>query len=221
MLGMGAFTLDLPPLLSKYSLMSRPRTISNEQLLRVAREVFLERGPAVATAEIARRAGVSEGTLFKRFATKHELFMAAMGLEQLQSWTRDMDGLAGQADVRGNLTKLTTSLVELFRQLLPRVMLVWSCRGDATARIKALHGPDAPPRRGLHALRSYLAREMAAGRLREGDPELVARIILGSVWNLAFIETISPDAPREQPTAFAERLIDTLWTGIAPGEADR
>ena len=57
--------------------MPRPRTITDEQIVEAARAAFLEQGFSATTAEIARRAGISEGTLFKRFATKEDLFEEA------------------------------------------------------------------------------------------------------------------------------------------------
>ncbi len=49
----------------------------NRQLiLAAAAEVFAERGLEASTAEIARRAGVGEATLFRRFPTKDDLIVA-------------------------------------------------------------------------------------------------------------------------------------------------
>jgi hypothetical protein len=49
-------------MVSDHSLtMARPVTISDEQILDAARAVFTEKGPRATTAEIAERAGVSEG----------------------------------------------------------------------------------------------------------------------------------------------------------------
>jgi AcrR family transcriptional regulator len=58
--------------------MARPRTFEDAELLQFARREFLKHGIAGSTKEIARRAGVSEAGLFKRFRTKHALFIAAM-----------------------------------------------------------------------------------------------------------------------------------------------
>ena len=59
--------------------MARPPSISNQQILDAARAVFLAHGLAKAsTVDIARRAGVSEGSIFNRFPTKDDLFRAAM-----------------------------------------------------------------------------------------------------------------------------------------------
>jgi len=60
--------------------MGRVPTIDTQTILDAAREVFMEDGMQGTTAEIARRAGVSEGTVFRRFATKETLFFECMGL---------------------------------------------------------------------------------------------------------------------------------------------
>src|SRR2546430_14965059 len=45
-----------------------------------AAEVFAEGGlEGATTAEIAQRAGVAEGTIFKRFRTKRDLLLAVVG----------------------------------------------------------------------------------------------------------------------------------------------
>ena len=56
----------------------RPRHIDDATLLAAAREVFVEKGAAATTREVARRAGVSEGVLFQRYRTKADLFFAAL-----------------------------------------------------------------------------------------------------------------------------------------------
>ncbi len=58
--------------------MGRPTILSDEKILSAARRVFLERGIRATTAEVAREAGVAEGSLFKRWKTKHALFFAAL-----------------------------------------------------------------------------------------------------------------------------------------------
>jgi AcrR family transcriptional regulator len=48
-------------------------------IMAAAADVFAERGLDASTAEIARRAGVGEATLFRRFPTKTELVIAIVG----------------------------------------------------------------------------------------------------------------------------------------------
>src|SRR5437868_5061094 len=58
--------------------MGRQKTISDEEVLRVARDVFRTQGHTATTREIAQAAGISEAVLYQRFGSKDELFFAAM-----------------------------------------------------------------------------------------------------------------------------------------------
>jgi AcrR family transcriptional regulator len=51
---------------------------NRRRILDAAAEVFAERGLDASTAEIARRAGVGEATLFRRFPTKDDLVCAIL-----------------------------------------------------------------------------------------------------------------------------------------------
>ena len=195
--------------------MSRPKTITDQQILEIARTLFLERGPSIPTAEIARVVGISEGLIFKRFPTKHALFLAAMGVKS-SSWAEMLEDLEGKGDLRQNLQRIIAQLLGFVRDLLPATMLLWSCRGDAPEQhLRNLRDKDSPPKKGLEALVSYFRKEMKARRVHAADPEVLARIVLGSVWNMVFMETIG-QAPRVEPMEFAQRLVNTLWDGIAP-----
>ena len=85
--------------------MARTKTISDEQIIEAAREVFLEHGTAGTTAEIARRAGVSEGSIFRRFPTKDDLFTAAMMFPGEPPFVATLEALVGQGDLRENLVE--------------------------------------------------------------------------------------------------------------------
>ena len=56
----------------------RPPTPADSALIAATLELLGEIGPTVSTRRIAERAGVSEVTLFRRFATKDRLFEAAV-----------------------------------------------------------------------------------------------------------------------------------------------
>ncbi|MBV6777124.1 helix-turn-helix domain-containing protein [Xanthomonas euvesicatoria pv. eucalypti] len=50
---------------------------NRERLLAAAEEVFLERGAEASMEDVAKRAGVGIGTLYRRFPTRESLFAAA------------------------------------------------------------------------------------------------------------------------------------------------
>jgi AcrR family transcriptional regulator len=71
----------------------KPRADSlrnREQLLAAAKAAFAEAGPDVALEEIARRAGVGIGTLYRHFATRDALLAAV--------YRREVDQLSASAD---------------------------------------------------------------------------------------------------------------------------
>lgn len=58
--------------------MARPPTVTNEQIVTRARAVFIERGYAARTHQIARAVGITWGAIARRYGTKRALFRQAM-----------------------------------------------------------------------------------------------------------------------------------------------
>lgn len=194
--------------------MGRPRTISDEALLDTARDVFLREGAAVSTAEIARMAGVSEGLIFKRFATKDSLFRQCFDISRFG--ILDVSQLAGQGDLRVNLTRLAHEQVAIFRKLLPSVMIRLGKCGLSPDGIFGGHD-EPPPIQNMRRLAAYFEAEMRLGRLRPADPLALARVVLGSTHNLVFFELAGLD--RYMPTdeaAFVESLVSLVLDGARP-----
>jgi len=198
--------------------MARRTTISQDDILEAARSLFLEKGLDVPTAEIARKAGVSEGSIFRRFPTKQELFFAAMGLEGGPPWAKELEQLPG-GDLQEQLANLAVRVIETFREMLPRMMMVWSCRGMNISTIRDVHSKF--PRHAVEALTDFIDRQMLAGKMRVGHPEIVSRIFLGSAFNYVFLETMGVEVrgPLDVKT-YATSLVNTLWHGVAP-QAER
>jgi AcrR family transcriptional regulator len=196
--------------------MARPVHITEEQILSAARELFLEKGIQATTAEVARRAGVAEGSIFKRFKTKHELFTAAMHLSE-PDWLAFVDKRVGQGDPKQNLVELGTEILGFFRQMLPLMMMGWanpSPRGIPAV----LEGPNPPPLRAIKRLAGFFEAEMRGRRLRRHDPEVVARAFLGSLQNYVFFELIlkAQDELPLPPEMHVRGVVNLLWNGLAP-----
>jgi len=83
------------------------------QVLVAARDVFVERGPDAPLEEIARRAGVGIGTLYRRFADRQTL-MRAVVLDALQQTRSAAErALAEQADPFEALTSYMHAVLDL------------------------------------------------------------------------------------------------------------
>ena len=194
--------------------MPRPRTITDQHILGAAREVFSEHGFSATTAQIARRAGISEGTLFKRFASKEELFAEVIGLNDLPCWQTELGALAGRGSARDNLETALLAFVEAARVVVPRLLLLWS-RGHAP--------PPAHLTRPDHLLRDtrafadYLDAEVGQGRLRPVDTEVVARALMGALTHYVMLEVHAQGASSElSPHRYVHELLEVLWPGLAP-----
>jgi AcrR family transcriptional regulator len=198
---------------------ARPTTISDERILEAARAVFLEHGIAATTAEVAKRAGVAEGSIFKRFATKADLFKAAVQIDfEDPEFLRTLVGARDEDDPRQVLFDVGLQAVTFFRRLMPLAMLQFGT-GKKVGVPEQLLGPSAPPLRALRALAAFIERQARAGRMRKHDPEIVARMLLGSIQSYVFFEIVLR-AQQKMPLPvedYLRGLINVLWTGVEPG----
>lgn len=166
--------------------MARPLHYDTEQILSAARELFLERGPTVTTAEIAARAGCSEATVFRRFPTKERLFAAAVLEMDLPDWGA-MYTLSDDTSLEEQLLTIAERTVSFLLQMMPRVMMMKSAL-QLTPR-ETLGSMDSPPPLELirHATRLFDAARRR-GWCEAPDPEVLARSFLGGLHHYAFTE---------------------------------
>ena len=201
--------------MSKDSLMSRPTKIATEDLLDVARRLFVQKGYMVTTAEIAKEAGVSEGTIFKRFPTKAELFRAAMGCPSLSLGETFAD-LAGKGSLEENMLHVLSTLLDFIRRMHP-----WAVKLHAHPTINPVEilrdDPDPPPFRVRRKLADYLEAEMRHHRLRKVDAEAIATILIGAVHSYVFLNSLRSDEPTSQDDErYLKKIIDALLRGLRP-----
>lgn len=197
--------------------MARPRTITDAQIVEAARSAFLEQGFAATTAEIARRAGIAEGTLFKRFATKEDIFEEVVGLRDYATWREELPTLVGQGDVRRNLERAALRFLDTATRIVPNLMLIFS-RGHAPAHNPMLERLGNPVRHDADALAAYLRAEVALGRLRPVDTDVTALTVMGTLTHYVHRELMMPEPGREPLDAgrFVRSLLDVLWPGLEP-----
>jgi len=195
--------------------LARKTVITDDALLEAAREVFLEKGPTATTAEVARRAGVSEGTLFKRYPTKKELIIAAMKMRETATWQQGLPASMGKGDLNLQLADLMRELIGFFRLMAPRLALMSSCHIRQEEFFGAHSEP--PPVTGIRALSRYLSAEQQLGRLGPCDVEIVARVLLGSSIQYAMHESYGVHAWLPMPEdTFIRGTVALVLRGIAP-----
>ncbi len=200
--------------------MARPKAISDARILEAARRVFLERGISGTTAEVAREAGVAEGSIFKRWKTKQELFFTALAPDDVDpEWVRRLHERVGKGDVQLHLAEIGAQGIEFFRAIMPLVMMCWS--NPSEKGIPApLDRPNPKPVQILKKVAGYFEAEMRAGRIARHDPEVVARLFVGGLQQFAFLELITrahDELPLPQEM-FLRGLVNLIWNGIHPND---
>jgi AcrR family transcriptional regulator len=179
-----------------------------ERLVRAAREIYAELGPDVQMELVARRAGVGERTLYRRFPTKGDLVRAALDQSISENLLPAIEKARRSADPLRGLAQLIEGAISLGAR--EHNMLVAARRADA------IDGISVPLDEALNEL---TARAQKAGQVR---PDLVAddlpRIIamLNSVlWTMdpasdgwrryvgLILDAISTTTPRRLPPAAA------------------
>jgi AcrR family transcriptional regulator len=184
--------------------MTRPRQYTDEEILRVAAEVFLEHGASAPTALIASRAGVSEGVLFKRFKTKGALFAAALMSEgESNHWRQELIDSAGKSTPHHNLKTAILALFGKLEKLIPRLMIL---EGQGHHRPPP-SGAKAPPLEDAAAIVAYLKKEIEIGRLRMDHLELHAHEIVGTVVHCTMLK-LRHQAGICRPEQWAEHLTE-------------
>jgi AcrR family transcriptional regulator len=189
--------------------MGRPKLIDDDALLESARATFLELGPSVSSQELARRAGVSDGTLYKRFGTKVKLFQKAMRLPEMEEepWFDGMLARAGKGDLEGHLRDLAAGLGQYIDQVLPAMQTVHRHGGLTIEQIRELCGDDEPPpMRTIYRFRELFTREMRFGRMRVANPLTLAEMFVGAVIHQCHVRLYFDDQVLDDSETYARRL---------------
>ena len=196
----------------------RPREICAAALA-----VFAEKGFAAARLdEIARRAGVSKGTLYLYFADKEALFRAVV-----------RDTVSPNIDaVRASLEATDLPFAEIVRAFLPRFAELTS-RLPIGAVAKMVIGEsrnfpelakvwhDVVLAKAIGTLAGLIERAQQRGEVRSGDPRLQAFSLMGAMMmGVIWHETLEPvgGAPLDVE-ALARQHVETILAGLLVEQA--
>jgi TetR/AcrR family transcriptional repressor of mexJK operon len=181
------------------------------RILAATRQIFERNGTrGTTTREVAERAGVNEATLFRHFGSKAAL-LSAMREEfcGLRAFRTLVTGMTG-ADIRADLTTLAHHSVE--RMLDQRALMCISLAEDAVGITEFRDAPEwRGPREMLALMTTYLSARVAEGRLN-GNPDFLARTLMGMMFQLVVARTLWFDHPIDNTTI--DELIDVFLNGV-------
>jgi AcrR family transcriptional regulator len=192
----------------------RPKTISDEDLLRIACRCFVEHGPQVSTTTIALEAGVSQATLFKRFKTK-ELLMAAALMHESPILLQHLTAPDPDTCIQAQLRDLGHFMLKVFRNIIPRFMVLAS-RGSGSPS-DLLGGENGPPAQARKAITEWFTAAQDNGQLKQFDAESFAVAFIGMLHARPFREIILGDTTlKRTDEEYVNSMIQVLYSGIAP-----
>ena len=178
-----------------YGRQRRAAARNRAAILEVAHDLFAE-SPTVSLNEIAKRAGVGAGTLYRHFPTREDLILAV--------YRHDVDKLVGSVD--GLLAKHSAidAFQRWFETLADYVRLKHGL-GEALHKAaiqEAITETAAPV---TAAVATLLDACVAEGAVRPGLDPADVLLLMGFLWRVA---------PDETGVAQGRRLIKIVFEGI-------
>lgn len=193
------------------------------EICSAALEIFAEKGFAAARLEeIAKRAGVSKGTLYLYFKDKEDLFRAVV-----------RDTVAPNIEViRASLSQVDLPFADVIRMFLPRFAEITG-RVPVGAVAKMVIGEsrnfpelakvwhDHVASRAIDMIAGLIAQAQARGQVRPGDPRLHAFTLMGPMlMGLLWRETLQPvGGAALDIDALARQHADSVLGGLLTEQA--
>jgi AcrR family transcriptional regulator len=196
---------------------------TRERIVEAAERVMRERGLArTTTKEIARAAGYSEGTLYKHFESKEDLFLAVLA-ERFPAFVALVEELpvrVGRGTVRETLKEVATNALAYYGEIVPMAASIFSEPALLARHREELRKRGAGPWMINETLASYLDAEERLGRVRkDADVEAAAAMVLGACYQRAFFRSyLGEDVPTEGEEGFVESIVQTLMPSLSPTE---
>lgn len=192
--------------------MGRHKTITDDAILGVAREVFRTYGHTATTRQIADAAGISEAVLYQRFGSKEDLFFAS-----LHTPPPNVEALLGPPIPLGDgheyLRGVVVRIGRHFAEVIPlAVRMMTHPAFDPTRPGRTQPGGSPVLRDGLTARLKALAER---GQLAPGPPGVVSKLLLSIAHDWALSGVMAGEVSTSRERGLRE-MIDVLWEGLRP-----
>ena len=172
---------------------------NRQRILAAAEAVFGEMGVAGSTEEVARRAGVGAGTVFRHFPTKDDLVAAAL-VAHFDELTAQAQAAATEPDAAKGLRRLVRTMIET-GAVKVRLLELLRAGGEPPSSVAAASGELRD------AVGTVLRRAQRAGAVRRSvSVDEVYLLIRGLA-----------QASASQPTSARTltRAVDVVLDGLA------
>ena len=191
-----------------------------QELLAAALDLFVERGFAATRLEdVARRAGVSKGTLYLYFTNKEELFKAVVR-DSIVPVIGDAEDSIAAFD--GHSADLLRSVINHWWQRLG------ATKASGLAKLIMAEAGNFPDlacfyqkeviARGTRMIASMLERAVARGEFRPLDVTITTQVLIAPMLMLqTWKHSVGPcDQNALDPLAFIDAFLDMALHGLLP-----
>jgi TetR/AcrR family transcriptional regulator len=190
------------------------------ELLKAALDLFVEKGYAgTSVEEVARRAGVSKGTLFLYFSTKEELFKAVVRENisgQFLEWNAEFDQFTGTTSdlVRYCLAQWWERIGTTQASGITKLVMTESVTFPEIAQFYSQEVIEP----GNQLIRRVLQRGVDRGEFQPVDPTygiyaLIAPMIFLVMWKHAMSPCCGPGTELD-PQTFVNTQAELLLNGL-------
>jgi AcrR family transcriptional regulator len=172
-----------------------------------------------STREIAREAGVADGTLYVHFNDRIDLFIALIQ-EHLPPYVeplKRLNGLVGRRTVRANLAEVFEGALIWYEQMSPVFGAISADRDLCVALQQRLAERNEGPHLAIKTLERYLQAEQKLGRVnKRSDLKATVMMLFGAA---QYWTSITPwvgahlNYSREQ---LKKEVLRSLMTGLEP-----
>jgi AcrR family transcriptional regulator len=187
------------------------------QILDAASKVFAEKGfHRATTKQIAREAGVAEGTIYNYFDSKSDLLIGIMmrlsrvesiGAELTESMDEDAQDF--MLAIARHRMALIEQHFETLQAVLPEILVNPDLR-------EQFYRQFAEPLTAL--LEQYVEARIASGDLRSVDAPLAVRSVQGMFIGLMILRILGDDALVHRWDEMPQVLVDLLFEGLDADE---
>lgn len=188
---------------------------TEDKIMDAAMELVVEKGYSdMTTLDIAKRAGVNEATLFRRFGSKKEIVLAALAQERWVPTLPDgfSDGLGWelQADIEYFLRQYCSQVTPQF------VRLSIGLRSPQIFAETKSHIMKVPSSY-MGVLVPYFTAMQKKGKCREGDPQSFALTLFSSALGFVFLQaSFGKELSALEQDTFIRTTAQTLSQGLRP-----
>ena len=191
------------------------------KLVTAAEDLMRSQGLArITTRDLAKKAGLAEGTLYNHFREKDEIFVSVLkrNVAELSHVLQDLPLRVGQATVLENLSPVAEAAIGFHVKVAPLICSLFADQNLMSNIRRVMQERRIGPQRSLESLAAYISAEQRLGRVvSDVDAAAVAALILGVSFQTAvFHHFWGNRTPERELKAQMRKAIQATVLGLAP-----